>query len=304
MVWGFIRSLFGRGRPLPRDRNSKLSRAAKKAAQPHVDAMQQAIASLEALDGIADVALEKRIPKGFHAAYTEFQDHYDHYIAAVREHMNLGEAVVPGTPEGTNCCYEVPMGVTGAEAIIIYRTIRVWPDFPQVAQKLAEQGQRQFEEIQSRYAGKDLTKIRMGSKPVQEGRLAYAAKGEPCAFADHKGRCRIWQQRPQSCRMHHVQSPAQWSRADHPNFDQVKLVNIRIPLRQQVALAQVEKRMVLGTSPFLPAALMQLVQLVDGNMLYEVGEAPMRFSADGTVVAKANRNRKRAKKYAKGKKRR
>ncbi len=301
MVWGFIGALFGRGRPLPRDRNSKISRAAKKAAQPHVDAMARAISTLEGLEGIADVAIEKRIPKGFSAAYSDLQKHYDSYIATVREAMNLGDAVVPGTPEGKPACYEVPMAVTGAEAIVIYRTIRTWPDFPEVAKKLAEQGERQFNEIQSRYTGKDPSKIRMGSKPVQEGRIAYAKEAEPCAFADAKGRCRIWDQRPQSCRMHHIQTDPEWSRPGHPNFDQVKLVNIRIPLRQQVALAQLEKRMVLGASPFLPATLMQIIQLVEGNMLYEVGEAPVRFAADGKVMAKANRNRKNAKKFNKGK---
>ncbi|MGB1275468.1 MAG: hypothetical protein ACPG77_06930 [Nannocystaceae bacterium] len=309
MVWGILGALFGRGRPLPRDRTTKISRAAKKAAQPHVDGMQAAIAELEALDGLADVATEKRLPKGFQAAFTAFQGHYDRYIETVRKQMNLESAVVPGTAAGSVCCSEVPMGVTGAEAVVIYRTIRLWPDFPEVAKQLAAQGERQFNEIQSRYKGKDPAKIRMGSKPVQEGRIAYAAEGEPCAFADPKGRCRIWEQRPQSCRMHHVVSDPAWSHAGHENFAKVKLVNIRVPLRQQVALGQVEKRMVLGASPFLPATLMQIVQLVDGDMLYEVGEAPMRFSAQGTAMPRANRNRKGAKKFkgkskGKGKKRR
>jgi hypothetical protein len=49
------------------------------------------------------------------------------------------------------------------------------------------------------------------------------------------------------------------------------------------------------------ASVLQLLQLGEGQMLQEVGEAPQRMQQDGRVAQKANRNVSHAKKFAKKK---
>ncbi|MEZ4428900.1 MAG: YkgJ family cysteine cluster protein [Nannocystaceae bacterium] len=296
MVWGLLASLFGRNR-LPRDRPTRISGAAKKAGAPHVAAMQEAIDRLAALEGLADIANTKRIPKGFHEAIRDLQRAHDQYIAAVAEVMGLSAAIRPGTPEGQACCREAPLGVTAAEGIVLYRTLRTWPDFPDVAKRLAEAGELLFEDIKAHHKGKDLEKVRMGGKAVLEGRKAFAARGLPCPLLDGKGRCRAWDVRPQSCRMHHVRSGPETLDPASEAHAKIDVVNLRIPVRQQVALMQVEKRMLLQASPFLHANIMQLAQITQGDQLYEVGEAPLRFGPDGAALGRANRNKPGAKKY-------
>ncbi|MCA9684463.1 MAG: hypothetical protein KC457_19875, partial [Myxococcales bacterium] len=69
--------------------------------------------------------------------------------------------------------------------------------------------------------------------------------------------------------------------------------------RSQASLAQIDKRMELGLSPFLYASVLQLLQLGEGELLQEVGEAPRPMQQDGRVAQKANRNVKHAKKFQK-----
>jgi hypothetical protein len=57
----------------------------------------------------------------------------------------------------------------------------------------------------------------------------------------------------------------------------------------------------LGLSPFLWVAVLQLLQLADGELLHEAGEAPRRMQQDGRVAQRANRNVRHAKKFKKGK---
>jgi hypothetical protein len=81
----------------------------------------------------------------------------------------------------------------------------------------------------------------------------------------------------------------------------VKAKNIRLPVKVQVALAQLDKRMMLQMSPFLYAGALQLLQLGEGQPIQEVGEAPQRMQQDGQVAQKANRNVKHAAKFKKKK---
>ena len=283
---------------MPRDRATRIPRAVRKATKPQSEAIQQAIDTIGALPGLADVGVTKRLPKGFTEAVRALHKAHDEYIEVAAAGMALESAARPGTPEGAPCCREMPLGVTGVEGAVIYRTIRVWKDFPQVAARLAELGQAQFDEIQSLHKGKDLQKIRMNDKAVREGRLAFARKGEACPFLDEeRGRCRIWEVRPQSCRMHHVTTNPEWSDARSEHFEQVEAKNLRIPVRQQVALMQVEKRMMLQAAPFMHANVVQIAQMTEGDQLYEVGEAPLKFQQDGQIQQRANRNKAGAKKF-------
>ncbi len=304
MVLEVFKSLFGSRVRLPRDQVSKVSRAARKAAEPQVAAIQAAIDTIAALPGLADVATTKKLPKGFFAAVQALSAAYDGYIAAVTSQTPaLQTAARPGTPEGYRCCHEQPVGVTGVEGMAIYRTSRPWPDFPQVAQELARQGEQQFKDIQALHTGKDPEKISMTGTAVQQGRVDFARRGELCPLLDREThRCRVWDQRPFSCRMHHVLGdPASADPRDPRWPKQVKAINVRMPLRQQVALMQIEKRMLLTPAPFLNANVLQWLQLAEGHQLAEVGEAPVRFAPDGQAPVKANRNKPGAKKFAKDK---
>lgn len=300
MVLEVFKSLFGRRVRLPRDQVTRVPRAVRKIAEPQVAAMQAAIDTIEALPGLADVATTKKLPKGFFAAVQTLTAAYDAYIAVVVKHMPaLQSARRPGTPEGRNGCYEQPVGVTGVEGMAIYRNARLWKDFAPVAQELARLGEQQFKDIQQLHTGKDPEKIGMTSVAVQQGRVNFAKRGESCPLLDKTTlRCRAWEQRPFVCRMHHILSEPETADPAAPGWpQQVKVFNVRVPLRQQMALMQIEKRMLLTPAPFLNANILQWLQLAEGHQLGEVGEAPLRLAPDGQAPVKANRNKPGAKKF-------
>lgn len=305
MVLEAFKSLFRRRIRLPRDQVTRVPRAARKAAEPEVAAIQAAIDAIAALPGLADVATTKKLPKGFFAAVQALVAAYDAYIAKVVAHVPaLQSAPRAGTPQGHNACVEQPVGVTGVEGLTIYRAIRPWRDFPAVAKELARLGEQQFKDVQALHTGKDPEKISMTSLAVQQGRLDFARRGEFCPLLDPQThRCRAWDVRPFACRMHFILSDPAWSHPKDPHYPQdVKAFNVRLPLRQQLALMNIEKRMLLSPAPFLNANILQWLHLAEGAALVEAGEAPVRFAPDGQVAARANRNRPGAKKFEKGKK--
>ena len=300
MVLDVLKSMFGRRIRLPRDHMTRVPRGVRKVAQPQVAAMQAAIDAIAGLPGLADVATTKRLPKGFFAAVHALTAAYDAYIAVVVKHMpSLQGAARPGTPEGYRACYEQPAGVTGVEGMAIYRVSRPWQDFAPVAQELARLGEQQFKDIQGLHTGKDPEKIGMTSTAVQQGRVNFAKRGELCPLLDGQThRCRVWEQRPFTCRMLYMPGDSPAIEPQAPEWPkQVKVFNVRLPLRQQVALMQIEKRMLLTPAPFLNANILQWLQLAEGHQLAEVGEAPLRFGPDGQPPVKANRNRPGAKKF-------
>ena len=302
MVLEALKSLFGKRIRLPRDHVTKVSRAARKAAEPQAAAIQAAIDTIAALPGLADVANTKRLPKGFFAAVQALIAAYDAYVHQIAEHTPaLKDAPRAGTPAGYRACYEQPAAVTGVEGLNIYRNIRPWQDFPQVAKDLARIGEQQYKDIQALHTGKDPDKISMAGTAVQQGRLNAARRKDLCPLLDPEThRCRAWDVRPFACRMHFVLSDPTWSDPQDEHFPkQVKPLNIRMPLRQQLALMQIEKRMMLTPAPFLNANILQWLHLAEGSGLLEVGEAPTRFAADGNPAVKANRNRPNAKKFEK-----
>ncbi len=305
MVLEVLKSMFGRRIRLPRDQVTRVPRAARKAAEPQVAAIQAAIDTIAALPDLADVAKTKRLPKGFFAAVQALAAAYEAYIAAVVQAVPaLRGAPRAGTPEGQRGCVEQPVGVTGVEGMAIYRATRPWREFPQVAQELARLGEQQYKDIQALHAGKDPDKIGMTSVAVQQGRVEFARRGEPCPLLDPQTRrCKVWDQRPFVCRMHFL--PGEPIDPKDPRWPkEVKAFNVRMPLRQHVALMQIEKRMLLTPAPFLNANVLQWLQLAEGQLLAEVGEAPLRFTADGQPAPKANRNNPAAKKFEKDKRRR
>ena len=305
MVLEVLKSMFGRRIRLPRDQVTRVPRAVRKATEPQVAAIQAAIDGIAALPGLADVAVSKRLPRGFFAGVRALTAAYDAYIAAVVERMpTLQQAARPGTPEGASACHEQPVGVTGVEGMAIYRASRPWPDFPAVAERLAKLGEQQFKDIQALHTGKDPDKISMTGVAVQQGRIDFARRGETCPLLDPQTRrCRAWDQRPFVCRMNHLLGdPAAADPRDPRWPKQTRVFNVRMPLRQQVALMQIEKRMLLTPAPFLNANLLQWLQLAEGHQLAEVGEVPLRFGPEGQAASKANRNRPGAKKFTKDKK--
>lgn len=296
--------LFGPRIRLPRDQITRPSRKARKAAKVPIERMQAALDTISGLPGIADIKSSKRMPRGFSEALTELHAAYDEYSDIVRTFLPGGQdAKRPGEPGGCSACYSAVMPVMSIEAIGIYREIRPWRDFPKVAQALAEQGEQQIKDIQAHHTGKDPEKMRMAGKAVQRGRVDYAKRLTPCPFLDEgKQRCRIWDQRPVSCRMHLPRTDEATARPDHEGWPKAaKAHNLRLPVKQQVVVRQLEKRLALELNPFLAASILQLAQLAEGEIIGEVGEAPRKMQQDGQVARRANRNVKHAKKFQKGK---
>ena len=306
MALEFLGGLFGRRNQLPTDQVTRIPRRAKKAAAVATAGMKDTLTKISALPGLADVAQTKRLPRGFFALVDEFYQHVDEYHSAVRDQLpDVGTDLArPGESGGDGPCHTAPMGLSVIEALAIYRRARPWKDFQAVAQRLGDLGEIQFKDIQSGHAGKDPEKIRMGSKAVREGRLTYARRMETCPYLDGKrGKCRIWEHRPVACRQHFPLGDASTHSPAHEGYPQAAEVkNIRLPVKIQVELQQIDKRMMLQVSPFLFAGTLQLLQMSDGQMLQEVGEAPQRMQQDGQVVQKANRNVKHAAKFKKKKK--
>jgi Fe-S-cluster containining protein len=304
MALEFLGGLFGGRNRLPADHVSRVPRSAKKAAKSAIDGMQAALDKIAGLPGIADIAETKRVPRGFFEQVEEFYAHADAYHEEVRRHLPIAQDVKrPGEPGGTAACYHGPMPVHGIEHLNIYRAIRPWKDFQSVAQKLGTLGEQQFKDIQAGHSGKNPEKIRMGGKAVREGRLTFAKRMEPCPYLDTaRERCRIWDKRPYVCRMHHPMTADEPSSPDHEDYPSgVKAKNIRLPVKAQVTMSQLDKRLGLSLSPFLYAGVLQLLQLAEGQPIQEVGEAPQRMQQDGQVAGKANRNVKHAKKFQKKK---
>jgi hypothetical protein len=305
MALEFLAALFGPRLKLPADQVTRIPGRAKKAAGPSIAAIQATLDKISGLPGIADMKDSKRLPRGAAALVKELLHHVDGYHEAVREIMGIGPEIKrPGERGGTNGCIPAPLGVSTIEALHIYRTIRTWSDFPDLAKKLAALGEQQFKDIQAGVPGAAGDKVRVGGKAVQQGRVAFAKRMTPCAFLDGSTqRCRIWDQRPISCRLHHLADPP----GGLPPSDEawpkgVKAKNLRLPVRSQVALQQLDKRMGLEVSPFLYAGLLQLLQLAEGHQINEAGEAPTRMQQDGNVARPANRNVAHAKKFQKKKK--
>ncbi len=288
---------------MPRDKRTRIPRRARKAAQEHLDNVQKAIDGLAALPGVADIVKTKRVPKGFYGLIEGLLEHHEAWLASIRKSMNIGDAKRPGSPGGCGACYAAPTGVHAVELLNIYRGARPKNDFPQLANKCASLAQTQMELIQENYKGDDPDKIRMASKGTQEALKKFAQLGKPCAFLDvAKERCKIWETRPLSCRMHHVTSDPAWTDPRHAKHESMTFVNIRLPLKVQAAVAQLEKRMGFGVTPFLYAGLLQIVQLNNGELVQEIGETPQPIGQDGRVAQRANRDKKGAKKFQKGKK--
>ncbi|MBV1860170.1 MAG: YkgJ family cysteine cluster protein [Nannocystaceae bacterium] len=306
MALEFLSGLFGRRNQLPTDQVTRIPRRAKKAAAVATAGMKETLTTIGALPGLADVAQTKRLPRGFFDLVDVFLAHVDDYHAAVRAQLpEIGDDVVrPGEGGGDGPCHTAPMGVSSLEALAIYRRVRPLKDFQQIAHHLGELGEMQFKDIQAGHGGKDPEKIRMGSKAVRGGRLSYAKRMEACAYLDpKKGKCRIWEHRPIACRMHHPLGAPALHQPNHEGYPQAAEVkNIRLPVKIQVELQQLDKRLMLQVSPFLFAGTLQLLQLTEGQMLQETGEAPQRMQQDGQVVQKANRNVKHAAKFKKKKK--
>lgn len=304
MALEFLAALFGPRLKLPSDQVTRLSGAAKKASAPHAAAIGETLNKISALPGIADMKSTKRLPRGFTTLMKELLHHTDAYHDAIRASMGLEESKRPGEPGGCNACYTAPVGVSGIEALNIYRVARPWSDFGEVVRKLVEYAQEQYKDVQAGSTSKDPDKVRFGGKAVQNGRVAFAKKLHRCPLLDESTqRCRVWNERPIACRSHHPTTPPEKSKPDHPEFPKgVRAKNLRLPVRAQVTLQQMDKRLGLELSPFLYASVPQVVQLVDGQQLAEVGEAPVRMQQDGSVARPANRNVAHAKKFQKQRK--
>jgi len=304
MALEFLAALFGPRLKLPADQVTRIPGRAKKVAGPHAGAIQATLDKMSGLPGIGDVKDGTGVPRGTAALVKELLHHVDAYHEALREMMAIGPDVKrPGEKGGTNGCLPAPLGVSTIEALHIYRTIRTWPDFPDVAKKLAALGEQQFKDIQAGVPGAG-DKVRVGGKAVQQARVTFAKRLMPCAFLDGSTqRCRIWDQRPIACRMHHLVDPPGGVKPDDPGWPKnVKAKNLRLPVRAQVTVSQLDKRMNLELSPFLYAAVLQLLQIAEGQQINEAGEAPTRMQQDGAVARPANRNVAHAKKFQKKKK--
>lgn len=304
MALEFLAALFGPRLKLPADQVTRLPGAAKKAAAPHATAIQATLDKISALPNIADMKDTKRVPRGFTPLVKELLHHVDAYHDALREAMGLTDVARPGEPGGCNACYTAPVGVSSIEALNIYRAARPWKDFAEVVRKLVEYAQEQYKDVQSGAKGKDAEKVRFGGKAVQNGRLVFAKKEHACPLLDPATqRCRVWAERPIACRMQHHVTPPEHSRPSHAEFPKgVRSKNLRLPVRAQVTLSQLDKRIALELSPFLYASIPQIAQITEGQQLTEVGEAPVRMQQDGSVARPANRNVAHAKKFQKDKK--
>ncbi len=300
MALEFLAALFGPRLRLPGDQVTRIPGAAKKAAAPHAAAIQATLDKISGLPGIADLKQSKRLPRGFGSLMKELLHHVDAYHDTLRQSMGL-DVKRPGEPGGTAACYTPPVGVSAIESLNIYRATRPWRDFPDLLKKLVELAQEQYKLIQGSATGKDAEKIRFGGKAVQQGRLAFAKQLHPCPMLDESaGRCRIWEHRPIACRMHHPITAPEWSMPNHAQYPKgVKAKNLRLPVRGQATMSQLDKRLGLELAPFLIAAVPQLVQLNEGQPFNEVGEAPVRMQQDGGVARPANRNVAHAKKFEK-----
>src|SRR5688500_12315758 len=127
MALGLLGALFGPRIKLPSDHVTRPPRAARKAAVEHIAGMQAVLDRIAAMPGIADIATNKRVPRGFYGAVEVLRRHYDAYSDVVKKFLPLpDDSRRPGEPGGTAACHPAPMPVHGIEALAIYREVRTW----------------------------------------------------------------------------------------------------------------------------------------------------------------------------------
>ena len=266
--------------------------------------MKTALDELSALPGIADIKDTRRVPKGFFDAWERFRKAHGAWLDAVRPFVRgLDEASRAGEGDGAAACYDQPLGIGPVEALAIFRASRPFPDYPALAEQMGRLAERQHTLIQQRHKGKDPEKIRLWSKAAKEGRLAYAREKHRCPFLDPKrGKCRLGEARPLVCHAHHLAGAPEDldpATAEYPR--RVRAFNLLPPTSVQVKLRELDKRTTLAFSPFFFAGQLQALELAEGGLIQEVGEAPARLQQGGRIDSKVNRNRRTAKKYQKKK---
>lgn len=272
--------------------------------------MRDTLTAIADLPGIADVTQKKRVPKGFYAKMGELIAQYERYDAAVHEAWGTRDDegdgdgwIRPGTPNGKYLCQSAPTPVSGIESLALYRHVRTLRDFERSGRILAEQGQQLFEDLQRHNRSKKPEELKLSGASLRQGRRDYAQRGQLCPFFDvQRGRCKIWDQRPLACRQYRVRGPVEWTDPRHAEHTRLETRNLRLPIKIQVELRQLEKRMGLQVSPFLSTGVMQLLHLADGTTIPEVGEPAARIRKDGTLDQRANRNSKNVKKTKKKRK--
>lgn len=294
----YLRLIFSRRYRVPRDKSQRPNRAARQASAAASATLTECINSIADLPGLSDLSRTKLLPAGFYRAVKGMWSAYDRYAQSLHESMGLAALHPAGEGEGCNGCYSAPMGVSPAESLTIAQAIAQRPDFPKLAQELQDRAKILLEDIQAEQKKTDAQ--RTDPYALQKGRHRYHARGLACPFLDEKNRkCSIRDVRPMSCRMHYIADPTERVRGDHPEHEQAKVVNLRLPTKTQVAIKQhIDKRMG-EISPLLFAGVLQAFEMGQGQPVREVGQARQKTGRDGRLVARANRNVKGSKKEQK-----
>lgn len=294
----YLRLIFSRRYRVPRDKSQRPNRAARQASAAASATLTECINTIADLPGLSDLSRTKIVPAGFYRAVKSMWSAYDQYAQSLHESMGLGGLHPAGQGEGCNGCYGAPMGVSPAESLTIAQALAQRSDFAQLAQGLQDRAKILLEDIQAEQKKPDAQ--RTDPYALQKGRHRYHARGLACPFLDEKNKkCTIREHRPMSCRMHYIADPTERVRGDHPEHNQAKVVNLRLPTKTQVAINQhIDKRMG-EISPLLFAGVLQAFELGQGQPVREVGQARQKTGRDGRLVARANRNVKGSKKEQK-----
>lgn len=177
------------------DGQIKVPKDVAERAANHLMEIDEFLEELGTMSGVEDFARTKNVPDAFLATWDGVLQAYDAYLDVMVAGAKLAVRCGSGC---TGCCQAEPGAVQPAEALAIYATYRTFPDFEALQEELA-----------ARVSG---------------------AKTGPCVFLDvERGRCRVYAQRPMSCRMHFAVTEPNWCHPDDPKSAKAETYDLAPP---------------------------------------------------------------------------
>jgi Fe-S-cluster containining protein len=138
-----------------------------------------------------------RLSEEFFTLLDKLYRRFDMYADYI---IDANDAEVNCTSGCGGCCNQAIMGVYSFETINLYRIIRQWEDIQDVYNKLFDNG-NEATKILKRNTDKRIQRLE-DDPGLKQALREYKKLEKSCALLDDLGSCRVYDQRPITCRMY------------------------------------------------------------------------------------------------------
>jgi Fe-S-cluster containining protein len=212
--------------------------------------MDEALEEITGLRGLDEFPRTRRIPPRTLPLWQKALGAYDRYVETMVRGSGLEVRCTLGC---VACCHDVPNGVQAIELLNIYLVYREFSDFTAIHDRIRE--------------------------------LSDSGEQPPCAFLDPSTkRCRIYEARPISCRMHVSVTDPDWCSVDHPKAADAVTRDVSPPEAILDIMKQIGDRLGLGhLSPSLLQGLATLCgEIMNGEKIEVRAELRRRGRGDSS----------------------